>query len=111
MCRLVGVVVIALAIGTDAPFQGLMVHHEMELFAQAGFSNATILQLASLGAARQMKLDKTFGSITKGKRPDLVVIDGDPLAKIEDIEKVVSTMKAGVVFPSAPLYDAVGVSP
>jgi hypothetical protein len=40
-----------------------------------------------------------------------VVIDGDPLADIHAIRAVVSTMRAGVVYPSAPLYEAVGVRP
>jgi sugar phosphate isomerase/epimerase len=101
---------IHVVLGTDT-IQGLMLHHEMKLFAEAGFANATILELATLGAARAMKLDKTFGSITKGKRADLVVIDGDPLAKLDDIERVVTTMRGGVVYVSAPLSEAVGVTP
>jgi imidazolonepropionase-like amidohydrolase len=58
-----------------------------------------------------MRLDKTFGSITKGKRADLVVLDGDPLAQIHALSRVISTMRAGVIYPSAPLYKAIGVRP
>ena len=57
------------------------------------------------------RVRKQFGSIAKGKRADLVVIDGDPLAGVHALGRVVSTMRAGVIYPSAPLYRAVGVRP
>jgi imidazolonepropionase-like amidohydrolase len=101
---------IPVMIGTDS-IGGLMLHHEMELFARAGIPNATILQLATLGAARAMRTDKKVGTIAAGRRADLAIIDGDPLADIRAIRAVVSTMRAGVVYPSAPLYEAVGVRP
>jgi imidazolonepropionase-like amidohydrolase len=99
---------IQVVLGTDH-IGGLMLHHEMALFARAGIPPATILQLATVGAARVMRLDGKVGTIAPGKRADLVVVDGDPLADIRAIRAVVSTMRAGVVFPSAPLYEAVGV--
>jgi len=58
-----------------------------------------------------LKLDAKIGSIEKGKRADLVVVDGDPLADIKSIRYVVSAMRAGVVFTSAPLYEAMNVRP
>jgi len=97
-------------LGTDH-IGGLMYHAEMALFVKAGIDPGTVIELGSLGAARALKLDKQIGSIAKGKRADLVVVDGDPLADIRAIGRVVTTMRAGVVFPSAPLYEAVGVKP
>jgi imidazolonepropionase-like amidohydrolase len=97
-------------LGTDH-IAGLMLHHEMALFARAGIPPAAILQMATLGAARAMKLDGKVGTIAAGRRADLVVIDGDPLADVRAIRAVVSTMRAGVVYPSAPLYEAIGVRP
>ena len=47
----------------------------------------------------------------KDDAQDLVVVDGDPLARMEDIDHVVSTVCAGVVFDSAAVYDAVSVRP
>jgi hypothetical protein len=41
----------------------------------------------------------------------MFVVDGDPLAKIDDVTKVVSTMRGGVLFDSAKLYSTVGVAP
>ena len=65
----------------------------------------------TLDAARATKLDKKTGSIARGKTADLFVVDGDPLARIADVRKVVSTMRAGVLYASTPLFESVGVAP
>ncbi len=96
--------------GTDS-FGGLTLHHELALFVRAGITPAAALRMATLDSARSMKLEKKTGSITAGKAADLFIVDGDPLAKIDDVGKVVSTMRAGVVYPSAALYATVGVKP
>jgi len=96
--------------GTDH-LAGLMLHHELALLVRAGLTPADVLRTGTIDAARTMKLDKKSGSIAKGKAADLVVVDGDPLARIDDITQVVSTVRGGVVFPSAPLYEAAGVAP
>jgi imidazolonepropionase-like amidohydrolase len=101
---------ITVMLGTDH-IAGLMLHHEMALYARAGLSPAAILRMATIDAARAMRTDGKVGTIAPGRRADLAVIDGDPLADIRAIRAVVSTMRAGVVYPSAPLYEAVGVRP
>jgi Amidohydrolase family len=101
---------ISLLIGTDS-LAGLMLHHEMALFARAGVPNAAILKIATIDAAKSLGVDKQTGSITRGKVADLVVLDGDPLARIGDIRRVISTMRAGVVFDSAAVYETVSVRP
>jgi hypothetical protein len=101
---------ITLTAGTDS-LPGLMLHHELALFVRAGITPADALKIDTIDAARAMKMDKKSGSISPGKMADLVVIDGDPLAKIDDVTKVVSTLRGGVLFASSPLYAAVGVAP
>ncbi len=101
---------VTVVVGTDA-LAGLMLHHELELFVRGGIKPADAIRMATLDAARVMKREKSSGSIEKGKIADLVVVEGDPLAKISDVGKVVSTVKSGIVYASAPLYAAVGVRP
>jgi imidazolonepropionase-like amidohydrolase len=101
---------ITLVVGTDW-FAGLTVHHELELYARAGIPNADVLRMATVTAARSSGLAERVGVIAPGKRADLAVIDGDPLANIADIERVVSTVRAGVVFDSAAVYRTVSVQP
>jgi len=100
---------ITLTAGTDS-LAGLMLHHELALFVRAGITPADAMKLATIEPARAMKMDRKTGSISPGKWADLVVIDGDPLAKIDDVTKVVSTMRGGVLFASSAVYEAVGVT-
>jgi imidazolonepropionase-like amidohydrolase len=58
-----------------------------------------------------MKADKRSGSIAAGKIADLFVVDGDPLAKITDLRRTVTTYRAGVAFPTAELFRSVGIAP
>lgn len=101
---------VRLVIGTDNT-AGISFHHELGLYARAGIPNAAILRMATLDPARYLGVDKTVGSIARGKRADLVVVDGDPLANIGDAVKAVTTVRAGVVYATAPLLDAIGVAP
>jgi hypothetical protein len=101
---------VTLVVGTD-DLAGLSLHRELALYVRAGLSPAAALRMATLVAARTMKQDATSGSIAPGKRADLFVVDGDPLADITDIGKIVSTLRGGTLYPSAPLYQSVGVQP
>jgi hypothetical protein len=40
-----------------------------------------------------------------------VVVDGDPLARSDDIGRTVSTMRAGIVFQATAVYAAARVEP
>jgi len=48
-----------------------------------------------------------IGSIAVGKQADLVVIDGDPSARIEDIRRVTLVFKQGVGYDPAKLIASV----
>jgi imidazolonepropionase-like amidohydrolase len=96
--------------GTDS-LAGLFLHHEIALYVKAGIPTADALRIASLGAARVMKLDAKTGSIAANKVADFFLVDGDPLAQIEDLRRVQTTVRGGIVFASTPLYETVGVKP
>ena len=96
--------------GTDA-FAGFAYQRELELYVQAGIPAPDVLRIATLGAARVMKLDRELGSVEKGKYADLVLIAGHPATTIGDIRHVALVMKNGVLFDPAALDSAVGVLP
>jgi len=97
-------------LGTDW-IGGLGLHHEIEMYARAGIPNGAILRMATLDAARAMKLDGKLGSITAGKVADLMVVTGDPLADINTVENVTLVVSRGNLFDPATLDRAVGVAP
>jgi len=101
-----GVTIVA---GTDS-LGGFPLQRELELYVQAGIPAPEVLRIATLGAARVMHHDRELGSIVPGKLADLALIDGDPASNISDIRHVVTTVKNGVVYQAASLYQAVGVA-
>lgn len=96
--------------GTDA-MPGFTYHRELELYAEAGIPNLDVLQMATLGSARVAGRDADLGSITPGKRADLILVDGDPAQRMSDIRKVDLVMKGGVVIEPAALLKELGVAP
>lgn len=84
---------------------------ELELHVAAGLAPADALYNATLGAARVMKLDATTGSIARGKRADLVLLDGDPLARIGAVRCAALVIKRGTVFDGDALAVAAGLAP
>lgn len=96
--------------GTDA-LAGFSLHRELELYVEAGIPPADVLRMATLGSARVMKKDAELGSIEPGKLADLILIDGDPVARMSDIRRVALTVKDGVVFDPAAVYALLGVKP
>ena len=101
---------VTLVIGTD-DLGGVMLHHELALFARAGVPNAAILRMATTEAARSLGLQRQVGSIAKGLRADLVVVDGDPLTRIEDASRVVTVVRGDVMFDAAAVSRSTNVAP
>lgn len=96
--------------GTDG-LPGFTLHRELELYAQAGIPNADVLRIATLVPAQILKREKDLGTIEPGKLADLIIVDGNPLANISDIRRVVRVVKDGNVFDPAEIYRELGVSP
>jgi hypothetical protein len=79
---------------------------EVELLAEAGFTPLEAIHIATSNGAEFLgELDK-IGTLAAGKAADIVVIQGDPSAKIKDIEKVELVFKDGVGYDSAKLIES-----
>ncbi|HET8586964.1 MAG TPA: amidohydrolase family protein [Candidatus Limnocylindria bacterium] len=75
------------------------VHEEIALLVrEAGFTPAEALVAATENGARTLGIFGHVGSLTPGKRADLVVLAADPLADITNTRSVQLVMKRGVVF-------------
>lgn len=96
--------------GTDA-MAGFALHHELELYEQAGIPANEVMQIATIGSARVARREADLGSITVGKLADLILVDGDPARRVSDIRKVELVMKDGVFYRPDELWTAVGVAP
>jgi imidazolonepropionase-like amidohydrolase len=84
---------VKLGIGTDmvGDWMKYMPHayiDEMQTFAKIGYSNLEVLKIATLTNAEILKMEDKLGSVEVGKLADIIVIDGRPDEKLEDVGKV-----------------------
>jgi imidazolonepropionase-like amidohydrolase/Tol biopolymer transport system component len=90
-------------IGAHGQMQGLAFHWEMRMLTQGGFSPHEALRSATLYGARYLGMDGDIGSLEVGKLADLIIVDGDPLARIEDAENVTQVMVNGRIWEAMDL--------
>ena len=80
---------------------------EVELLVEAGFSPPEAIKIASFNGAKFLGEDARIGSIAVGKQADLMIVKGNPAAKISDIENVEIVFKDGVGYDSEKLIQSV----
>lgn len=96
--------------GTDDR-PGILLARELEVYVEAGIPAGDALQMATLVAARAMKLDKDLGSVAVGKLADLILVDGDPTRNISLIRNVRTVIRNGTLYDGAALQAVVGMRP
>lgn len=94
---------VPLVAGTDGGVPGYSLLRSIELFVVAGIPPLAALQSATIDAARAMHLDQDTGTLTAGKRADLVVLDANPLEAIANIRRTRWVMSHGRLYDSAAL--------
>ncbi|WP_430392259.1 amidohydrolase family protein [Dyella sp. 20L07] len=94
--------------GTDG--SGLELVRELELYVQAGFTNAEALASATLAAAHLVGADQHTGSIQVGKAADLVLVDGNPAVNISDLRHTEVVMMDGKLMDANALRTEGGIS-
>jgi imidazolonepropionase-like amidohydrolase len=102
---------IRIVAGTDQAVPGHSLHREIELYVQAGFTPLEAIQAATVVPARVMGVEKETGTIEVGKRADLILLDANPLDDIHNIRTVRYVVAAGVLYPTAKLWESVGFKP
>ena len=83
------------ACGTDA-VHGRM-PFELATLVRLGVSPSDALIAGTRSGAEACRVDGDVGTIERGKRADLIAIDGNPLSDIHAMERVRHVMKNGVV--------------
>lgn len=79
----------------------------VELLVEAGFTPREAIQIVTSNGASFLGKSENIGTVAAGKDADLVVIQGDPSAKISDIENVTLVFKDGVGYDSAKMIESV----
>lgn len=97
--------------GTDQTVPGYSLHREIELYVQAGFTPMEAIQAATIVPARVMGMEKQSGTVEKGKRGDLIIINGNPLEDIHNTRNVEYAITNGAIYRTAELWQSVGFKP
>jgi imidazolonepropionase-like amidohydrolase len=101
---------VPLVVGTDAPspwpyavfhFHGWQTPREVELVAAAGVPPMEAIVAATRRPAEMLGIAAEVGTVEVGKRADLLIVRGDPLADVRALRRVVWTVRDGVAHTPA----------
>ena len=94
--------------GTDG--YGLELVRELELYQQAGLTNAEALQTATIVPARMTGMDDRAGSISRGKTADIILVNGDVSKDLGNLRHVDTVFLDGYRLDGEKLREASGLS-
>jgi imidazolonepropionase-like amidohydrolase len=102
---------IPVAMGTDAgnvgTLHGPSVFREMDYMTRAELTPLQVLKSATVNGAKAMRMERETGVIEKGRYADLVLLDRDPLASVENLSHATIVMKGGKVFKPRELMKSI----
>jgi imidazolonepropionase-like amidohydrolase len=102
---------IPVAMGTDAgnigTLHGPSVFREMQLMVDSGLSMSEVLKSATVNGAKTMGLEKDLGTLERGKLADLVILNADPLGKVDNLSDIYRVVKGGKVFDPGELLKSI----
>jgi imidazolonepropionase-like amidohydrolase len=100
---------VTLVAGSDAGnlmvIHGPTIQRELYLWVRAGVPPAIALQAATLQAAKALQASGRFGSIQPGKEATFILVDGDPVEDISNLERVTTVVFKGEQVWRAELFD------
>lgn len=90
---------IRMVIGSDLPnpwvIPGISLYQEMQLMSQANIPNYEILKMCTINAAEALNISDKKGSLQVGKYADIIVLDKNPIADIQNIRTIQTIFKKG----------------
>lgn len=101
---------VILGTDTDNPYvvPGFSLHDELEYLVQAGFTPFEAIEAGTRNAAEALGALDEFGTISPGKRADLILVQGDPLKDVANARKRVGVMLRGNWLPEPELQKLLG---
>jgi imidazolonepropionase-like amidohydrolase len=93
--------------GRGGVLPGFGDQREIELLVEAGFTAVEAIQVATQNGAHFLGRENQIGTLTPGKRADIVLIKGDPVKSIAEIENVEIVFKDGISYDSRKLIESV----
>jgi imidazolonepropionase-like amidohydrolase len=102
--------------GSDTPelflVYGFTLHRELKSLVEAGLSPYAALAAATRTPAEYLRGLDTFGTVEKGRRADLILLDANPLEDITNTERRAGVMSRGRWLSAAELQQMLdGIAP
>ena len=95
--------------GSDTPeflwLYGFGLHHELKALKDAGISNYAVLAAGTRNAQEYLGVLDKVGTIEKGKRADLIMLNADPLENISATQDRAGVMLKGKWYTQTELND------
>ena len=93
--------------GSDTPelflLYGFTLHRELRSLVEAGLSPYAALAAATRNPAEYLRALDRFGTVARGRRADLLLLDADPLEDITNTERRAGVMVRGRWLPESEL--------
>lgn len=93
--------------GSDTPewflLYGYTLHREIKSLAEAGLSPYAALEAATRNPAEFLNALDNIGTVEKGKRADLILLDANPLEDVTNTEKISGVVVKGRWLPKSEL--------
>lgn len=88
-----------LLLGTDSmdPYvvPGFSIHEELKWMVEAGLTPFDAIKTGTVNAARFLDRADQFGTVSVGKRADLILVEGNPLEDIKCVKRISGVMVRG----------------
>ncbi len=86
---------------------GVGLHAEFRALSEAGLPADKVLRTAGINVASALGLGLQIGRIAPGASADLVIVDGDPLANVDDAQNIVGVVRNGRFYSAIGLIERV----
>ena len=100
---------VTLVTGSDAGnplvLHGPTIEREVELWVEAGLPPEVALQAATYNSARLLRASDRIGLIQEGHQANLLLVDGNPLKDIKQIESIQTVFLKGERIDRSDLFD------
>jgi imidazolonepropionase-like amidohydrolase len=96
-----------LLLGSDAPqwfnVPGFALHRELRYLVDAGLTPYQALATGTRNVARFLGTPDDFGTVARGRRADLLLLEADPLADIGNVQRRAGVMLGGRWLPEGEI--------
>ena len=75
------------------------------MFAEAGLSPVAILQMTTLNGAKFLNREAKMGTVEVGKDANLALLDANPIASPQNLQKIFDVVRAGTFYSQDALTE------